>query len=134
MSELGIGAMIGALRGNEKTVKAISGAVGKTITSLAIESDDNKLLFGFTDGTGLVIFDRGQSCCEHRYMHTDDPLDAFVGAQFRGADVQDGPTDDIDYEVKESQFLIVRTSAGVFTVVNYNEHNGWYGGFDIVAE
>ena len=129
--------MIGAPRGNEGAVEAINRATGKTIASLAIESDDrdnNGLRFGFTDGTTLAIFDDGQSCCEHRYMHTDDPLDAFVGAQFRGAEVRDGPTEDTEYEIKESQFLIVHTSAGDFTVVNYNEHNGYYGGFDLKAK
>lgn len=33
----------------------------------------------------------------------------------------------------ESQFLMIRTSLGVFTVVNYNEHNGYYGGFALRA-
>ena len=67
-------------------------------------------------------------------MHTDDDLAAFVGAKLLGARIADGPTIEEDYEVKESQFLIVETSLGEFTVVNYNEHNGYYGGFELIAE
>lgn len=119
---------------DQKTAQAIAGASGKTIALLVII--DDKLTFGFSDASGLVLFDDGQCCCESRYMHTDDSLGDFVGAQFRGAELRDGPeTQDDDGwgDVKESQFLIVHTSIGDFTVVNYNLHNGYYGGFSIVA-
>ena len=66
-------------------------------------------------------------------MHTDDELTDFHGAEFRGAEVRDGPTKSKYGEPQESQFLIIHTSIGDFTVVNYNEHNGYYGGFWIVA-
>jgi hypothetical protein len=31
-------------------------------------------------------------------------------------------------------FLLVQTSDGVFTMVNHNEHNGYYGGFLVTCE
>ena len=117
---------------DERTVGAILNSKNKQIASIGIY--DETLLFVFDDNTTLTIFDDGQSCCEHRYMHTDDKLDDFIGATFQGAEVRDGPTEGIEYEpMKESQFLIITTSKGQFTVVNYNEHNGYYGGFSIVA-
>jgi hypothetical protein len=36
--------------------------------------------------------------------------------------------------VHETQFLIVDTTKGSFTIVNHNEHNGYYGGFGLVAQ
>ena len=120
-----------------RSAAVIDGAIGKTIKSLAIstaEHDDGALVFGFADGSSIQLRDDGRSCCEHRWMHTDDDLAAFVGAKLLGARIADGPTIEEDYEVKESQFLIVETSLGEFTIVNYNEHNGYYGGFELIAE
>ena len=53
-----------------------------------------------------------------------------------GASVQDGPShvyEEDDKERKDCQFLIITTSKGQFTVANYNEHNGYYGGFALIA-
>lgn len=50
------------------------------------------------------------------------------------AESRDGPEEADEYGgSKESQFLIITTDMGAFTIVNYNEHNGYYGGFSIVA-
>jgi len=136
MCHPGIGAMLHWLRGNSKTVEALTVAIGKTITEAKIDDDynagDGGLVLKFTDGTGIVLFDDGRSCCESRYMHTDDDLAYYADATLLEAVVEDGPTEMDEYdEPKESQFLIVGTSKGEFTVVNYNEHNGYYGGFAI---
>ena len=128
----GVGVMISNLTGNKESVEAVTEASGKEIAALDI--DEKRLLFTFADGTAMKLYDDGQSCCERRYMHTDDQLEDFVGAQFREAEVRNGPTESIEYgDPKESQFLVVTTSVGQFTVVNYNEHNGYYGGFAIRA-
>lgn len=95
---------------------------------------DDALLFTFTDDTCMKLSDGGQDCCEHRWMHTDDNLSDFIGAILQGADVREGSTTHENGKPKESQFLIVSTSKGQFTVVNYNKHNGYYGGFSVVAE
>lgn len=128
---LGMGVMLGMLSGNEKSVNTFQAHKDKEIKDLGIV--DNVLLFTFTDGTRMKLFDDGQSCCEARWMHTDDKLIDFIGATLQGADIREGPTKDADDEPEESQFLIVSTSRGQFTVVNYNAHNGYYGGFWIVA-
>lgn len=59
--------------------------------------------------------------------------DYFVGARWLGVEERDGP-DMEGGEVHETKFIIVRTSKGEFTVVNHNEHNGYYGGFSLSVE
>lgn len=130
--------MIGMLFGdNESTVKAVESSLGKTIASVVVDEsrrEDGALVFTFQDDTTLEVYDGGRSCCESRWMHTDDDLDAFVGATLVGIDVREGPTKEGEYgDMDESLFLVVRTSKGDFTVVTYNSHNGYYGGFWLCA-
>lgn len=133
MENLGLGVMLGILGGNEDTVDAIKSSLNKTIENVILDGDD--LVFSFTDNTKLIIWDGGQSCCEFRYMTTDDNLNDFNGStllDFELKTADDG--DDGGYGVHEIQFLDVKTSNGVFTIVNHNEHNGYYGGFWIQAK
>lgn len=134
MGQLGFGVMIGLLFSDESGKRAFTSSVGKTIAE--VEIAENELLFSFSDGSKMKLFDDGQSCsaCSLRYMDSDDDLPYFVGSTFQDAAVQDGPTDDKSSgDIEESAFLIISTSKGQFTVVNYNEHNGYYGGFLIRA-
>ena len=132
MGQLGMGVMINMLGGNEDTVKAFQSRVGKTILSIKLE--DDTLKFVFDDGTKLNLHDDGQSCCESRYMTCDDDLTVYTDATLDGAEVADAPSVAGKYDAEhEVQFLKVKTSKGVFTVETHNEHNGYYGGFWIVA-
>ena len=129
MSQLGVGVILNSLSGGKESAKLFQSKIGKTIESVKIEDDDLILSF-IEDDIPMRIFDDGQSCCELRYMHTDDDLEYYVGAKLQGAEIADGPEEEDEYgDCKDSQFLKVETSKGVFTVVNYNEHNGYYGGF-----
>ena len=131
-THLGLGVMLRHLCGNTDTVNAIKESFGKKIVGLKLE--DNKLYMTFADKTGIYFWDNGQSCCEHRYMHTDDDLEYHVGGKFKDVEVADGPEGEDQYgEMKECQFLKITTTKGVFTMANYNEHNGYYGGFAIEA-
>ena len=139
MSQFGIGVMINMLSANEEsTGENFQSAINKEISKLIIDPEynfgDGGLVITFTDKSGIVIYDAGRSCCESRWMHTDDELSAFVGAKLLDAEIRKGSVDESDYEYKESQFIIVKTSLGEFTLVNYNEHNGYYGGFWLVVE
>jgi hypothetical protein len=122
------------LSSNKESIRAFKQAIGKTIVDLGIK--ENKLVFTFDTGLKMALYDNGQSCCEHRYMHTDDKLSDFIGATFQDAEVRAGGRNEIEeYEdVLDSEFLIITTSKGQFTIVNYNEHNGYYGGFAIEAK
>jgi len=141
MSRRGIGAMLSYLGGNEDSVKAFTGALGKTIAALEIrevktyrsmgDQVGSALRLTFTDGSAIELYDDGQSCCESRYMRTDDKLADFIGAQLLGAEVKDAPPIADEYGEHEVEFLDVTTSKGVFQIASHNEHNGYYGGFSI---
>lgn len=137
MSNLGVGVMLHKLMGNDGGA-IFQAAIGKTITSLVLDAGENSaadmLRFTFEDGSKIAIYDAGQSCCEHRYMHTDDDLAYHVGAQLVSGELRDGPEVSGEYgEYTECQFLLITTSRGVFTIANYNAHNGYYGGFAVIV-
>ncbi len=127
---LGIGVMIGQLSGNEETVNAYNNSKGKTIKDIKIEG--NELILYFKDGAGLKFVDDGQSCCESRYMNCDEDLNEHIGNSFMDAELQDGGSTEDDYGKHEIMFLKVLTDKGWFKISNHNEHNGYYGGFDII--
>ncbi len=132
MSMPGLGVMINQLAETGDSRIALQESLGKEIKEISMS--DSSLLFTFTDNSKIKIYDDGQSCCEHRYMNTDDNIQDYVGAKFNNADVQDGPNSIEDYNETECQFLIITTDKGSFTIKNYNEHNGYYGGFYMKVE
>ena len=98
----------------------------------AVTQEDDKLLVRFVGGGSLRIWDSGQSCCESRYMTTDDDLSSFVGAKVVSLDAVGGPTEEDEYgDPHEQMFVKLETTAGTITMVTHNEHNGYYGGFDV---
>lgn len=136
MGQLGMGVMLNMLAGNAASVAAFTGAVGKTIAEVRLDEEANALRFTFTDGSKLKIWGDGQSCCETRYMRTDDNLQEYVGAKLLGAEIKEAPstTDGEDqWGDHDVEFLEVQTDRGVFTMASHNEHNGYYGGFSITA-
>jgi hypothetical protein len=114
--------------------------IGKTIEGLSLGVDSppghTRLTLSLSGGVSLIFYDDGQDCCEHRYMNTDDDLSQYVGARFLGAELREykGDVGDDRHDVLECQFLAILTDRGNITVANYNEHNGYYGGFDIVCK
>jgi hypothetical protein len=126
-----MGVMINMLSGNADSVAAWKSIIGKRIAKAEIKN--NALAMKMDDGTTVAIEDDGQSCCESRYLRTDDDLTHFVGAELRDAEIRDAAEGESEWGTHEIQFLIVETSAGHFTVAAHNEHNGYYGGFSIRA-
>lgn len=131
-TNLGFSVMLGMLTGNEDSVNAFKSALGKTIAKLWL-GDDDALHFVFTDGSKIKLADEGQSCCEERYMRTDDDLSDYIGAKLLGALVKPAPNEPVKYGEHEVEFLEVQTDRGSFTMASHNEHNGYYGGFLIRA-
>lgn len=104
---------------------------GKKIAS--IEVSDVRLTVLFEGGDSLCAEDMGQDCCEERYMRTDDDVESFVGSSFVGVVLREGPCTGHPGDMHtDVQFLEVLTSGGPLTVSSYNDHNGYYGGFDVV--
>lgn len=133
-NNLGMGVILGMLGGNEETVAAIKSSLGKVIDRVWLNEADSYLNFEFTDKTKLNIWDGGQSCCESRYMRTDDDLNEFTGATLLDFELKQAPNISDEYGGDhEVQFLDVKTDKGIFQMANHNEHNGYYGGFWIQA-
>lgn len=127
---LGFGVMVGRLFGGDRGAP-VREALGKAIASVKLEED--ALHFVMDDGTKFRLYDDGQSCCENRYMRTDDDLATFAGAKLTGVEIKEAPSVSAEYEEHEIEFLEIQTDRGVFTMASHNEHNGYYGGFHIVS-
>lgn len=134
--------MLNWLGGNKETVESFTGSVGKKISALELMKGDtekyyapaDELVFTFADGSKMRMWDNGQSCCEERYMHTDDDLAAFVGTTLMDGEIKEGPEREGEYgDVHEVEFLVITTSKGAFTIETHNIHNGYYGGFAVRA-
>jgi hypothetical protein len=129
MSNLGFSVMLNMLKDNSKIVKLYNESIGKIIKSAEIE--ENELRIVFSDGKEIVIYDNGQSCCEDRYMSTDDNLSEFKGHALKKIELKNGDGTESDWGEHEILFLEITTDKGFFQIVNHNEHNGYYGGFSI---
>jgi len=115
--------------------------VGLKIKDIVKIDQSEQVAIWFTDGTFLRISDDGQSCCESRYMTCDDDLTGHEGGQLVSIDLDAGggehrtkPDDDYSDAYHETQFVKVQTTKGSFTLCTHNEHNGYYGGFDLTVE
>lgn len=125
---LGLGVLIKCL-GEGHGEEVFQEAIGKTISKVWLSPDDDSLNIALMDKTAIKIRDEGQSCCETRYMTTDDDLTCFTEAILQDLEVKDCDPVDRDGETEEIQFLEITTSKGCFTMSSHNEHNGYYGGF-----
>jgi hypothetical protein len=111
----------------------LSGYIGKEIKDvvLSLGEDNSYLRIVFTDYTAIRIFDGGQQCCEYRYMTCDDNLDNLDGTLTEVLEKK-GPFEaEGDDACHETCFIEIRTSKGFITLTTHNEHNGYYGGFEL---
>jgi hypothetical protein len=118
-----------------KSLDAFMKVVGKKIMGIKLEDDMLYISFG-SQGT-LKVSDEGQSCCEHRYMTTDDKLDEYVGGNLLNIEIKPVPIpikDSGDGDDHDIEFLEVTTTKGAFVLTTHNEHNGYYGGFYVCAK
>lgn len=106
---------------------------GETIVSAILEDDRLRLSLG--SGKTIEIWDAGQSCCEYRHMTTDDDVTSIVGKKLVGITEKEGPEEEEDEYggYHETCFVEVTVDDGFITLVTHNEHNGYYGGFDLAV-
>ena len=113
---------------DQDTLDALNSSLGKVIKTVALT--DDQLIFKFTDGTALVLYDDGQTCCETRYMATSDDFSEHKNSTLLDFELKKVPDVALYNQV---QFLDVKTSKGTFQMASHNDHNGCYSGFSIVA-
>lgn len=90
---------------------------------------DKAMTLVFADGKAMCIADLGQSCCEARYATCDDDLKIVEGETLIGVEDFVFKDAESEYDEHEQVFIGIKTTGGTLTVVNHNEHNGYYGGF-----
>lgn len=100
---------------------------GKEIAKAEIS--ERALQLTFSDSIYIEIFDGNQSCCEHRYMTTDDDVRDLIGHKLVRIEAKAGPGVGDCKGQHETCFVEVATDVGFITIVNHNEHNGDYSGF-----
>lgn len=136
MTQTGIGAMLHALSGGGATNgEAVKAAAGKRVISAELDGDrreDGAVVIGFEEGE-LILWDNARSCCESRYIDTDDDLEDLVGGVLVGVAAQDGPTAEDAEGVHEQDFLHIKTDKATVVLCTHNEHNGYYGGIALCA-
>jgi len=122
----GLGVMLEYLGGGGESP---SKYYGRTIKKFKLVDDCIRLKF--TDGATLSITDDGQSCCEARYITTDDEPGDLHGAVLTEIKEKDYTytNNDDGWDCHEIVFLEFVTDKGSVVFETHNEHNGYYGGF-----
>jgi hypothetical protein len=102
----------------------------KVITGITVKDTFVELRFD----DRRIVFDSEHRCCEHRYFKTDDDPYEYLGYRYLNFTVEHGPeTKDPKQDMyTASGFLRIHTTRGVFVVQAYNNHNGYYGGINVV--
>ncbi len=114
MGQMGLGVMLDILAGG-------SPHGSKEYEGLKIVDanfEDDALFISFENGKKIKITDEGQSCCEHRYMTTDDDAKSIIGQTLVGIDVKQGPEgkkSECDEEHETAFIEIVTNLAGSFS-------------------
>lgn len=106
---------------------------GEMVIMTSFESVEHLCFFiRFEDGITLTITDDASYCCERRYLTCDDDCSSIVGGTLLNIDdVKVEEIDVDDWDVKEIKFIKIETDKGFITLCAHNEHNGYYGGFEI---
>ena len=90
--------------------------------------EDDIFNIHFKDGIKITITDEGQSCCESRYITTDDEPSVLNGHKLIKIETKEAPTIEDVWEVHEQVFIEIATDKAFITLTTHNEHNGYYGG------
>jgi hypothetical protein len=124
---------------NKQVDLALNGSMVITsVTKVEEEGhyDSDYIRIALACGYVLHVMDAGQSCCERRYLHTDDDLGSMVGETLTqiyvlDAAIKEEVGSDAEHEV---QFVHIVTNRQHVVVETHNEHNGYYGGFALRVE
>jgi hypothetical protein len=116
------------------TLPVLSSAIKScSLIDLNVARDERGALeLVLENGYRIVLTDiAGQSCCEHRYMHTDDDLTSLVGESLQRIWVGEFTEQGGDYgDTLEGAFIHIQTNRDAVVIAIYNSHNGYYGGLE----
>ena len=111
--------------------KGIESILGKTLSRVSVDRDNNQILFETVDGKTFKMY-HDQDCCEHVYIEdiTGDVQDLISSPILEAEEVtnEDNPLIEDDY-IPESftwTFYKIRTIKGGVTIRWYGTSNGYY--------
>lgn len=104
---------------------------GCVIHAARLDAENNEFFIQFTDGVSISIWDDGQSCCEERFMSSDDDASSIVGGTLTDISVKYAAPQYGEYTQEDVAFVQITTTIGVVVISNHNHHNGHYGGFSL---
>lgn len=89
----------------------------------------------FDDESELHISDGAQYCCEHRYLTCDDDCSVLVGGKLLNVELATIKEINVpeDHDYHDIGIVKVESDKGHIVLCTHNEHNGYYGGFDLVT-
>jgi hypothetical protein len=120
---------------NDRYEQVLNQFFSNPIARIELDNDANDesgelRLFG-EDGKGVAIRDEGQQCCERRFLTCSDDLQTFVGANLLQVELKNFSYTPRGDEGEDMGFVEMLTDKGAITLETHNEHNGYYGGFDM---
>lgn len=118
-------------RYGQKQVRA-SAYYGKKIVTAKLYQ--NEIFISFEGKPIVKVYDDGQSCCESRYISTDDDPLELSGQTLVAINVKDAPDGEHEYGSHGRKFVEIQGNKSSVTFVTHNEHNGYYGGFGLTLE
>ncbi len=97
--------------------------------------DGGSILLDMGNDIVIEIYDDRQSCCEKRYLNVhSDELQTLGGDTLRSIGVKWTTQKDDAGDYHEVAFCEIRTEDNTVSFSTHNEHNGYYGGFDLRVE
>lgn len=99
---------------------------GRTV--IAADISENEFRLSFEDGARIMIWDDGQSCCESRYLTTDDDLGDLIGKKFWYVETKPVEVQEDGDESHEIVFVEIGYEDDHITLASHNRHNGYYSG------
>lgn len=116
---------------------------GATIVDALLSEDQEGLVITLDNDQEIRITGQ-QSCCEQRYMHTEDNLSSLRGQKFMGIRIKKaahplslelGPLQRANTDEENSslmvQFLEIATDGAGLAFAHYNQNNGYYSQMEL---
>lgn len=113
-----------------RTIKAIV----KDLANAGQAAGEDRVRIYFTDYTQLYFY-VNTSCCEARYIETDDDIEDIIGGDLLYIETKETgeykviKNKDHSEDYHEIMFLEIATTRGFITYAAHNIHNGAYSGF-----
>lgn len=101
------------------------------------DTGEYKIILTLETGEVVVIYDDGQSCCESRYITVPEgEVRDLNGGRLIALIIKHSENNETSEwgDIHEVDFVEIVTDRHHLTFCTHNEHNGYYGGFNLVVD